>query len=268
MLVDSHVHLNRSEFRRDLAAVLDRAAAAGVTRLLNVGYDPPSSEESVALAEAHPQILASVGVHPHDASLLADPEGRPTAAAAGILERLESLTAHPPVVAVGEIGLDFFRDLSPHPAQRTAFALQLQLARKVGLPVIFHIRDAYAETAALVETIGPPGAGGVLHAFAGDLETVEWAQRHGLLLGIGGPVTYPKSRLPELLRACRVDDILLETDAPWLPPTPHRGQRNEPAYLRETALKVAALFDCDLAELANTTSCNFDRLFAAAGGCS
>ncbi len=261
MLFDTHLHLNRREFAGEVPDVLARAAAAGVTRFLNVGYDLESSEASLALAAGDPRIWAAVGIHPHDARLLADPDGRLTAAGRAHLERLAELARHARVVALGEIGLDFFRDLSPRPAQRTALTVQLELADRLELPVIFHIRDAYAETVALVESMGVPRRGAVLHAFAGDAATVAWARERGLRLGIGGPVTYKNSRLPELLAACQPEDLLLETDAPWLPPVPHRGRRNEPAYLALVAARLAGIYGLSFAELARRTSRSAEQLF-------
>ena len=201
-MIDSHVHLNRQEFSGEGESVLERAAAAGVTGFLNVGYDLDTSAQSIALAESDPRILATVGIHPHDALLLADPEGRLTPAGKRALGRLEEMAAHPKVVAIGEIGLDFYRDLSPRPAQRAAMTLQLQLANRLELPVVFHVRDAWPETLALIDEVGVPAAKGVLHSFSGTSESVEWARERGMYLGIGGPVTYKNSRLPELVRFC------------------------------------------------------------------
>lgn len=266
-MIDSHLHLDRHEFARDRAAVLDRAAAAGVRGFLNVGYDPASSRAAVALAAADPRLRATVGVHPHDASLLADPDGRPTATGREILAELRELAARPGTVAIGEIGLDFYRDLSPRPAQRTALALQLELAGALDLPVVFHIRDAYAETLALLAAVGLPARGAVLHSFAGEPAHAAWARERGCLLGIGGPITYRGSRLPAVLAAAGVTDgdVLLETDAPWLPPVPHRGRRNEPAYLVHTRDALAAVLDVTPDALAAATSRNFARLFRPGG---
>ena len=266
MLTDTHLHLNRREFAGETAAVLERAAAAGVTRFLNVGYDLESSAASVALAGGDPRIWAAVGIHPHDASLLADAEGRLTDGGRAALDRLADLARHERVVALGEIGLDFYRALSPRPAQRTALTVQLALADRLDLPVIFHVRDAYAETLALVEAAGVPRRGGVLHAFAGDAAAVAWARRHGLRLGIGGPVTYKNSRLPELLAGCGPDDLLLETDAPWLPPAPHRGRRNEPAYVALVAARVAGIYGLPEEEVARRTTRNAELLFGLPPG--
>ena len=261
MLIDTHLHLNRGEFRDDLDQVLARARDAGVTGLLNVGYDVESSEASVALAARVPGVRAAVGVHPHDALLVADAAGRVGPEGDAVLDRLDALAAAPGVVAWGEIGLDYFRDLSPRPAQATAFAVQLARADRHGLPVILHIRDAYAEARELLEREGLPARRGVLHAFAGDVDTALWAVSRGFVLGIGGPVTYKNSRLPEAVAAVDLDHLILETDAPWLPPMPHRGKRNEPSYVALTAAKVAEIHGVDVEEAIARTGAAARRVF-------
>ncbi len=270
-MIDSHVHLHRDDFAADRQDVLARAAAAGVTGFLEVGYDPASSEAAVALAASDPRILAAVGVHPHDAALLADPDGQATPAGREILARLRDLADHPRVVAIGEIGLDFYRDLSPRPAQRRALILQLELAEAAGKPVIFHIRDAYAETLALVDEVGVPSRGAVLHSFAGDAAAVAWARKRGLKLGVGGPITYRSSTLPATLAGAEPADVLLETDAPWLPPAPYRGRRNEPAHLGLIRDRLAEVLGTTPVALEAQTDASFARLFGSvvdAGGAS
>lgn len=264
-MIDSHVHLNRREFGADRDAAVARAKAAGVTGFLNVGYDPQSSRESIALAEDDPAIWATVGVHPHDALLLADDQGRITAAGREVLAELTDLAAHPRVVAWGEIGLDFYRDLSPRPAQRAALAAQLDVAAQLDLPVVFHVRDAWPDTLAFIDEHGLPPAGGVLHAFSGDAAAVTWAQERGFLLGIGGPVTYKNSGLPSLVAMAGPDLILLETDAPWLPPVPFRGKRNESGYLVHTRDKVAEILQMETAAVTAATTASFRRVFRRGG---
>ena len=221
-MIDTHVHLQRDDFADDRDQVFARAHEAGVRGFLEVGYDLDSSERALALARWRGDVRATVGVHPHDALLLADADGRLTDDGRRGLDRLAALAAADEVVAVGEIGLDFYRDLSPRPAQRAALAAQLELAARADLPVVFHIRDAYPETLALVDASGLPPRGGVLHSFAGEAEHARWARARGCVLGIGGPVTYKNSKLPAVLREAgvRADEVLLETDAPWLPPVP------------------------------------------------
>jgi TatD DNase family protein len=261
-LIDSHLHLNRTEFGGEFRDVLDRAAEAGVAGFLNVGYDLATSAESIALAESDPRILATVGVHPHDAAELSDEYGHLTDEGNRALAELESMAAHPRVVAIGEIGLDFFRDLSPRPAQDSAFAAQLKLAERIGLPVVLHVRDAWPETLALVDRVGVPSRGGVLHSFSGGMAEMEWARDRGFLLGIGGPLTYKNSTLPEVVAAAGVDLLLLETDAPWLPPVPYRGKRNEPAFLVHTRARVAEILGTTDEEVSERTTANFRTLFA------
>jgi TatD DNase family protein len=264
-LIDSHCHLNRDDFGADRAAVFGRAREAGVRGFLNVGYDPESSAASLALAHREPDVWATVGVHPHDAELLADADGKLTAQGEAVLAEMQTMAADERVVAIGEIGLDFFRDLSPRPAQRAALGAQLDLARRLDLPVVFHVRDAWRETLEFIDAHGAPPAGGVLHAFSGDAEAVEWARRRGFLLGIGGPVTYKNSALPERVAAAGSGMLLLETDAPWLPPVPHRGQRNEPAHVAHTCAKVAEILQMPAEEVAAATTASFHRLFRRTG---
>ncbi len=260
-MIDSHVHLNREEFAGEQSGVLQRARTAGVSMFLNVGYDLQTSRESIALAEAEPDILATVGIHPHDAAQLADAQGHITAAGRDLLAELEELAAHPKVVAVGEIGLDYYRDLSPRPAQHAALEAQLDLADRLALPVVFHVRDAWADTLERIDAYGPPARGGVLHSFSGDEAAVEWARQRGFLLGIGGPVTYKDSRLPALVAQAGLGMLLLETDAPWLPPVPYRGKRNEPGYLPHTLARVASELQIDPEEIDRATSATFRRFF-------
>jgi len=262
-VIDSHVHLNRREFADDLVDVLARAGQTGVSGFLNVGYDLISSAESIALAEADPRILATVGIHPHDATLLADAEGNLTEDGRQALAELEAMAHHGRVRAIGEIGLDYYRDLSPRSAQRTALTVQLELAEQVGLPVVFHIRDAWPETLAVIDEVGVPSRGGVLHSFTGNEQAVIWARERGLMLGIGGPVTYKNSKLPELVALAGADAFLLETDAPWLPPVPHRGKRNESGYLHYTLAAAASAVSLTPEELDQRTTASFEALFGA-----
>lgn len=262
-MIDTHVHLHRDDFADDRDEVIARAIAAGVRGFVNVGYDLQSSEASVRLAGADARVRATVGVHPHDAQLLADPDGRLTDDGRARLRAIADLAADPAVVAIGEIGLDFYRDLSPRPAQHTALVAQLELAAELDLPVVFHIRDAYPETLAVVDAVGLPPRGGVLHSFAGQVEHARWALARRCWLGIGGPVTYKNSKLPTVLVAAAVtpDRVLLETDCPWLPPVPHRGQRNEPAYLAHTCDHLAGVLDMSADALARRTTANVREVF-------
>jgi TatD DNase family protein len=250
-LVDTHAHLHDSAFDADRADVIARARVASVTRLLTIGTDVPTSAAAVALAAAEPDIYAAVGIHPHDASTADE----------AALERIAALARGPRVVAIGEIGLDYYRDHSPHPVQRTALIAQLRLARAVGKPVLLHCREAHADLLEICGAEGVGAVGGILHCFSGDLEVARQGLALGLLISIAGPVTYPNARrLAEVVRALPLDRLVLETDCPYLPPQPWRGKRNEPAYLPVTAGRVAELQGVPVAMVAAQTTANAARL--------
>jgi TatD DNase family protein len=250
-LTDTHCHLDDERYETDRAAVVARARAAGVTRLVTVGYDLASSRRAVELAAALPGVYAVVGVHPHDAA------GVPP----DYLEELRQLARAPRVVAIGEIGLDFYRDLSPRPVQREVFVAQLYLARELGLPVVIHCREALGEVYAILRREAV-GLSGVMHCFSGSWEEAKRFLALGFYLSIAGPVTFAGARRPvEVARQVPLERLLLETDAPYLTPEPHRGKRNEPAYLVPTAQKVAAIRGICIEELAAATTANAARLF-------
>jgi TatD DNase family protein len=253
VLFDTHAHLHDPAFDADRAAVIARARAAGVTGFLTIGTDEATSVAAVALAAAEPDVYAAVGIHPHDAGT----------ASPAALERIAALARAPRVVAIGEIGLDYYRDLSPRAAQREALVAQLRVARAVGKPVLLHCREAHADLLDVCEAEGVAAVGGILHCFSGDLEVARRGQSLGLLISIAGPVTYPSARrLAEVVRALPLDRLVVETDCPYLPPQPWRGQRNEPAYLPTTAARVAELLGLPIATVAAATSANAARLLA------
>ncbi len=252
VLFDTHAHLHDAEFAGDRDHVLRRGRAAGVARLLTVGTDPGASREAVALAAAHGDVYAAVGIHPHDAARADD----------AALAAIGAMTREPKVVAIGEIGLDFYRNLSPPAAQRAALRGQLALAREAGKPILLHCRDAHAELVALLTADGTSAAGGIMHCFSGDVPLARRCVELGLLISIAGPVTYPNARrLPEVVRAVGLDRLVVETDCPYLPPQPWRGQRNEPAYLPVTAARVAELLGVPAALVGRQTTRNACALF-------
>lgn len=259
MLVDTHAHLDHPRFDDDRDGVLKRAKEAEVAAMVTVGADLPSSRAAVELASRHERVYASVGMHPHDAKNL---DG-------AALAELRQLGQQAKVVAVGEIGLDFYRDLSPREVQRRAFQAQLAWAAKLGKPVIIHDRDAHqpvidilAGWAAGLSGSALEGRVGVLHTFSGDLPMAERAMEAGFYISISGPVTYHNAReLPGIVRALPLDRLLIETDCPFLAPHPYRGKRNEPAYVRLVAERIAALKGVSLDELARATTANAQRLF-------
>ena len=246
-LFDTHAHLHFPEFAGDLAGVLARARAAGVRRMLTIGTDVETSRAAVALAGGEADVWAAVGIHPHEAA----------SADAAVLAELERLAAADRVVAIGETGLDFFRDRSPRDAQARAFRAQLALARRLGKPVVVHCRDAHAETLAILAEAPVGDTGGIMHCFSGDLDVARRCLELGLLISLAGPVTYPKARaLPDVARVVPADRLVVETDCPFLPPQAHRGKRNEPAWLALTAARVAELRSEPLEDLAARTTAN------------
>ena len=262
-LVDTHAHLDSSRYDKDRAAVISRAQEAGVTQMITIGGSLEASRRALALAQEYPFLYAAVGIHPHNA---VDLNG-------AALAELRELAQQPKVVAVGEIGLDFYRDLSPRDVQRRAFQAQLAWAAKMSKPVVIHDRDAHQE---VLEILADWAAGqarsplagrlGVLHTFSGDLPMAERAIELGFYLSISGPVTYQNARdLPEVVRSVPLERLMVETDCPWLAPHPHRGKRNEPAYVRLVAEQIAALRGIELAKVAQATTANARRLFGLDG---
>jgi TatD DNase family protein len=252
-MTDSHVHLNHPHLESDLEGVLRRAKSAGVEMMLVPGYDLPSSRRAVALAEKYPQIFAAVGIHPHDAANLNDEA----------FEELKCLAKSPRVAAIGEIGLDFYRDLSPREVQMAAFARQIHLAREAGLPIIIHQREAAQETRKVFQQEDAGKLGGVWHCFSGGVELAEFVVQQGFAIGIAGPVTFQNARgLAELAAGLPLESLLIETDAPYLSPHPHRGERNEPSRLPLIAKRIAGLHRQPLQVIVQATAENFRRLFS------
>jgi TatD DNase family protein len=252
-LVDTHAHLHFPEFARDLDEVLERARAAGVVSLITIGTDRETNAAAVALAERLPDVYATVGIHPHDAAGATDED----------FDAMESLArGSAKVVSLGEMGLDFFRSLSPHDVQEAVFRRQLGLARRLRKPVVVHCRDAHADVLTILgdERVGE--VGGVMHCFSADVEVAKRCLDLGLLISLAGPVTYKNARsLPDVARFVPADRLVVETDCPFLPPHPHRGERNEPAYVALTAARVAELRGADLDSLGATMVRNAARLF-------
>jgi TatD DNase family protein len=251
-LFDTHAHLHVPEFVEDLLPVLERARAAGVQRLVTIGTDVATTTAAIALAERDEGIWATAGLHPHDAA---------DADEAAFAE-IERLARHPRVVAIGEIGLDFFRNLSPPDVQERTFRRLLALARRLGKPAVMHCRDAHTETLTILEEERVSEVGGIMHCFSGDVAIARRCLDMGLLISLAGPVTYKNARaLPDVARFVPGDCLVVETDCPYLPPQEHRGRRNEPAYLALTAARVAELRGEPLATLGPQMSANARRLF-------
>lgn len=249
-MIDTHVHLCDKRFDKDRTAVLDRARHVGVTHLVEIAYEPDIWDRAFALAAEHPNVFLAVGVHPNSAGKVG-------------LEHLPALrehARHPRVVAIGEIGLDTFRDYAPLGAQEAWFRAQLALADEVGLPVVIHQRSELARTLAILEEARPQ-AGGVLHCFDEDAATVERARALGFKLGLGGVLTYGHAALEEAVRNAPEDMLVLETDAPYLEPEPRSLRRNEPSLLTRVIARLCTLRDWTPEQAVTITRRNAKDLF-------
>lgn len=282
MLIDSHAHIQLKNFDNDREAMLARAQKAGVKYIIAIGFDLETSVGAINLAEKYDFVYATLGMHPHDAKLLDD----------GIIEEFRELAQHPKVIALGEMGLDYYRNLSPRSIQRKAFEAQLRLARELNFPIIVHDRDAHGDIMKILRRYAGKrnrdfsetrssklsnltdewkdgrmegkreNRRGVLHCFSGDIEMAREAIDLGFYISIAGPVTYPKSlSLQRVAREVPMDSLLLETDCPWLAPQFRRGKRNEPAYVTAIAEKIAALRGVSVTNIADATTTNVKNLF-------
>jgi TatD DNase family protein len=253
-LVDTHCHLNDRRAFPDPEPVIDEARAAGVEALVVVGIDTESSRLALEIAEAHDGVYAAVGWHPNSAEDFTEAD----------LKAVEEMLDHPKVRALGEIGLDFYREHASREAQERCLLAQLELAESRGEAVVFHCRDAYPELLGLLE--GRARLPYLFHCFAGTEGDAERCLALGGLFGVDGPVTYPKSdELRSMLRSLPQDRLVLETDAPWMPPAPHRGQRNQPAWLPLIGERLAEEREEAWAELAGATTRNAARFFGLEG---
>jgi TatD DNase family protein len=250
-LVDSHCHLDGEKYAPDLDSVLDRAASAGVTRMLCIGTGdgPPELDRAVRLAERYPQIYATVGIHPHDAAK-ATPKS---------FDDLRALGQHQKVVAFGEIGLDYHYDFSPREIQREVFVEQLKLARELDLPITIHTREAWDDTLAALQEHWQGDC--ILHCFTGDSAQAEQALALGYHLAFGGVLTFRTAEnVREAAKITPDDRLLVETDAPYLAPLPWRGKRNEPGFMVETVRRLAEVRGTTPEHIAQITTANFERL--------
>lgn len=258
-MIDSHAHLTDPAFAGEVEAVLDRARRAGVHRFVTVGYDLASSRACADLARREADVVAAVGIHPHDADTVTSDS----------LRELRDLATDPAVVAVGEIGLDYYRLRHPREIQKKALEAQLQIADAVAKPVVIHDRDAHEDLlgmllpwSAMRRTSGPDAPIGVLHCFSADLDAAERAIASGFLISFAGNVTYRgASQLADVARRIDRDSLLVETDCPYLSPMPFRGKRNEPANVVHTARFMADIRGEVLVELSSVTDANAARLF-------
>jgi TatD DNase family protein len=256
-IIDSHCHLDFADYGEDRQAVLARARGAGIVTMVCIGSgrDIASARSAVALAAAEPDVFATVGIHPHDVAHMGESDW----------QELEALARAPRVVGIGETGLDYHYDHSPRDVQRETFRRFLRLGHGSQQPVVCHIRDAHADAQAILREEKVPARGGVIHCFTGGPEDARGYLELGLYLSFSGIVTFKKAEdIRAAARLCPLERLLVETDAPYLAPIPHRGKRNEPAFVVETLKLLASVKGVPFADLAATTTVNARALFALA----
>jgi len=252
-MIDTHSHLNDPKFESDLDEVVSRARDAGVDRIVVCGYDLPSSRAAVDIAARFDGVFATVGIHPHDAKSFSREA----------LGEIEELSRAPKVIAIGETGLDFHYDFSPRPAQIEAFEAHIELAERVGLPVVIHSRESNDQALEVIASSAANIAGCVFHCFSGDEEFARRVLDAGFYIGIDGPITFRASEgLRRVVEITPTDRLLIETDCPYLAPVPHRGKRNEPGYLIHIAEEVARIKGLAVEDIGRITAENARRLFA------
>ncbi len=260
-IIDTHAHLDTAPFNKDRAEVIARAMDSKVSKIITVGTELESSKKAIELAENHPEVLAAVGFHPHEAARVTEKD----------MGELAKIASHPRVVAIGETGLDFYKNFSPREAQLRVLRCQLDLAVTLELPVIIHCRQAVKEmlnllrdwTSNCTEPKGQPR--GVIHCFNGDIDTAQKYLDMGFFVSFGAYIGYPSSRpMYNVIRSIPQDRLVVETDCPFLPPQSHRGQRNEPAYLPLTVGLLAGIREVSPETVARETTQNALRLFRRA----
>ena len=251
MLFDSHAHVDDEKFNEDREEVIKRAFDSGLDGILNVGACMASSARAVELAEKHPQVYAAVGIHPHDAKAATEED----------YQQLVRWSALDKVVAIGEIGLDYYYDFSPRDVQKEVFIRQLAVARQTGMPIIIHNRDSHGDMMDILRKEAK-GLTGVFHCFSGSLEMAKELIKMGLYISVAGPITFKNAaKLPEIVAELPLERLLVETDCPYLTPQPYRGKRNEPLYVRYVAAQIAQIRGLAEEEVARITRENVRRLF-------
>lgn len=252
MLIDTHTHINAEQFNEDVEETIERARAAGVSPMLVVGFDNPTITRAIELAETYEDIYAIVGWHPVDAVDCTEAD----------LARIETLMDHPKVMALGEIGLDYHWDKSPKDIQQRVFRQQIAIAKRTNMPIVIHNREATADVLDILEQEHAEEVGGVFHSYSMSVELLERCLRLNFYISLGGPVTFKNAKVPKAVaQQVPLDRLLVETDCPYLTPTPFRGKRNEPAYVTYVAEEIASLRDMSYDALAEATTANAKRLF-------
>jgi TatD DNase family protein len=252
MLFDTHAHLNDEQYNEDLQEVIERAQNEGVSHMVVVGFDRTTIQRAMELADKYDFIYACVGWHPVDAIDMTDED----------LQWIEELTAHPKVVALGEMGLDYHWDKSPKDIQKQVFRKQIKLAKKVKLPIVIHNREATADIIDILKEEAAEEVGGIMHCFSGSPEVAKECVKMNFYISLGGPVTFKNAKKPkEVAAEIPLDKLLIETDCPYLAPHPYRGKRNEPSYVKLVAEQIAEIKGITFDEVAEVTSQNAKKIF-------
>lgn len=252
MLIDTHVHLNADQYDDDLEEVIERAREAGVTHFVVIGFDNKTIDRTMSLIDTYDDVYGVIGWHPVDAIDCTDDD----------LKRIEELSKHPKIVGIGETGLDYHWDKSPKDVQKKIFKAQIELAKRVNLPIVIHNRDATGDVVDILESEGAAEVGGIMHAFSGSPEIADRVLKMNFMISLGGPVTFKNAKQPkEVAKYVPLDKLLVETDAPYLTPHPYRGKRNEPAYVKLVAEQIAELRKISYEEVAKATSENALKIY-------
>ncbi|WP_404803490.1 TatD family hydrolase [Lysinibacillus sp. S1] len=252
MFIDTHVHLNADQYEEDLQEVIDRALEAKVERMVVIGFDRKTIERTMQLIEQYDFVYGVIGWHPVDAIDCTQQD----------LEWIEQLALHPKIVGIGETGLDYYWDKSPKDVQQELFRKQIQLAQKINLPIVIHNRDATGDVVQILREENAASVGGVMHCFSGSVETARECIAMNFMISLGGPVTFKNARLPkEVATEIALEHLMIETDAPYLAPHPHRGKRNEPAFVPLVAEEIARLKGLTIEEIAQATTTNAKNFF-------
>ncbi|MCY7710192.1 TatD family hydrolase [Bacillus safensis] len=252
MLFDTHAHLNAEQYKEDLEQVIERAKSEKVEKIVVVGFDRPTITRAMELIEEYDFIYAAIGWHPVDAIDMTDED----------LAWIKDLSQHEKVVAIGEMGLDYYWDKSPKDVQKEVFRRQIALAKEVNLPIVIHNRDATEDVVTILKEEGAAEVGGIMHCFTGSLETAKACMDMNFYISFGGPVTFKNAKKPkEVVKEIPNDRLLIETDCPYLTPVPFRGKRNEPSYVKYIAEQIAELREISFEELAELTTKNAKKVF-------
>ncbi|GLC90382.1 TatD family hydrolase [Lysinibacillus piscis] len=252
MFIDTHVHLNADQYEEDLQAVIDRALEAKVETMVVIGFDRKTIEKTMELIEQYDFVYGVIGWHPVDAIDCTEED----------LQWIEQLAAHPKIVGIGEMGLDYYWDKSPKDVQQALFRKQIHLAQKLNLPIIIHNRDATGDVVQILREENAASVGGIMHCFGGSVETARECIAMNFMISLGGPVTFKNARLPkEVATEIPLAHLLIETDAPYLAPHPYRGKRNEPAFVPLVAEEIAKLKNLSIEEVAQATTANAKKFF-------